>query len=116
MEILQQYLNERYVFFLIGVLLLYIAAWFITFMLARPVFNIVTAGNPYKKICNCWQATFLGHTILVISVSLATCKMMYDNNREPSEIFVYNIGFILCLLFDLFVLGRLRRKKAELRY
>jgi len=114
MESLQQYLSEQYALFLVIVVLLYILVWFITLILVRPMFNIITVGNPYKKICNCWQATFMGHTILVIVFSLISCKMMFDNAREPVEIFCYNIGFILCLFFDLFVLGKLRGKKAEI--
>ncbi|NWH05910.1 hypothetical protein [Desulfobacter latus] len=114
MEMMEQYLNEQYFSYLLIVVGAYFLVWLITFILTRPSLNLLKAGNPYIGICNFWLYTILMHTLLTIGFSILTCKMMVENQREPVDVIVYNIGFFICFLINILVIARLAGKKSKI--
>ena len=114
MEMIEQYLNERYFSYLLYVAFAYFLVWLVTFILTRPALNFLKQGNPYIGVCNIWIYAILMHTLVTIGFSLATCKMMIENQREAAEITIYNIGFLICFLVNAFVIIRLSTKKSKI--
>jgi len=106
------YFSEIYFFFLIYMLAAYIVVWMVAWLMAR----LIKGGNPFVNVYTCWSIPLFVHTLALLLFIGITARDMSLNEREPIEIFFYNLGFIVIFIINCVVLLKFRQAKKSIRF
>jgi hypothetical protein len=106
------YFSEIYFFFLIYMVAAYLVVWMIAWLLAR----FIKGGNPYVNVFTCWSIPLLFHSLALLLFIGFSVHEMALNEREPLDIFLYNLGFFILFIINCVLLMNFRAWKKNVRF